>query len=341
MSEKQAEELQLAVTSSESVLGDEAKLDGSSLEQCWLTQQQACERAGSDVGGIGGTFAESALSIDVPQYVRGLWALCQSLGGVTSQEQPTAAAAAAAVPVAQWHLGEVHSLASLLASDQYDAVIVAMGSRVTGLNGCEELPIRPCRGQNLVFSNEEKLAMPVISGKYLVPIVDEQGEPRLLGGATFEYDAVDIVHRPAEQAEAEDALVTPLSALHPALGGERVLGCQAGVRALPPRSHFGYVPLAGRLGRKAAAPSASKPPPSAAAASVADEEPPSDEEPSAPLRAPAECWMVGGLGSRGLIHHALLGKATALAVLQRDETMLPEHTRRVQEALDDCDLVKI
>ena len=327
MSEKQAEELQHAVTSSESVSGDEAELGGSSLEQHWLTQQQACERAGSDVGGIGGVFAASALSIDVPQYVQGLWALCQSLGDGSSKS---------AEPVAQWHMGEVSSLASLLTSDQYDAVIVALGSRATALAGCEALPIRPCRGQNLVFSNEGGLEVPVISGKYLVPIVGEQGQPRLLGGATFEYDAIDIIHRPPEQAEAEEELVIALSALHPALSGERVVGCQAGVRALPPRSHFGYVPLAGRLGRSADGPS-TLPPPAAAPAAAVDDASVREVKPSAPLRASADCWMVGALGSRGLIHHALLGKATALAVLHRDETILPEHTRRVQEALDSCD----
>ena len=41
-------------------------------------------------------------------------------------------------------------------------------------------------------------------------------------------------------------------------------------------------------------------------------------------------WIFGGLGSRGLIHHALLGAAVAEAVLEGDEMLLPEHTRRCQ-----------
>ena len=85
------------------------------------------------------------------------------------------------------------------------------------------------------------------------------------------------------------------------------------MRARPPRSHFGYVPLAGRLGGERA------PDDVAAAARPA-------------------VWMLGGLGSRGLIHHALLGRAMARAVLRRDERELPEHTRRADKELRACDV---
>ena len=267
--------------------------EGDSLQQEWLTHEMACERASAPVGGHGSVWAGAALSVDVPQYVRGLWRLCETLGGDG---------------VTEWRLGEIASLSSLISSGEYDAVVVALGSRVTGVAGMGDLPLTPCRGQNLVLSNEGRLAVPVISGKYLVPVQGPNGEPRLLGGATFEYDEFERAHRPAEVAAAEEALRTPLSALHPAVADARVLGCQAGVRALPPRSHHGYVPLAGRVGG------------------------------DAPCDAPtgADCWLLGGLGSRGLIHHALLGRAMARAVLRRDASELPEHTRRLQAKLDSC-----
>jgi hypothetical protein len=38
-----------------------------------------------------------------------------------------------------------------------------------------------------------------------------------------------------------------MSELYPPAAESEVLSCQVGVRALPPRSHFGYVPLAGEL----------------------------------------------------------------------------------------------
>ena len=81
-----------------------------------------------------------------------------------------------------------------------------------------------------------------------------------------------------------------------------MIGATAGVRALPPRSHRGYVPLCGRLALP-------------------------------PEAAPAGVWLFGALGSRGLIHHALLGRAVAAAVLAGDEAPLPEHTRRCEERL--------
>ena len=79
------------------------------------------------------------------------------------------------------------------------------------------------------------------------------------------------------------------------------------MRAFPPRSHHGYVPLAGRL------------PASGTAGSAAP-----------------DVWFLGGFGSRGLVHHALLGRATARAVLRRDEGALPEHARRMEKKLGAC-----
>ena len=40
-------------------------------------------------------------------------------------------------------------------------------------------------------------------------------------------------------------------------------------------------------------------------------------------------WLFGGLGSRGLIHHALLGSQVARAILSGDETHIAEHARRL------------
>lgn len=34
-------------------------------------------------------------------------------------------------------------------------------------------------------------------------------------------------------------------------------------------------------------------------------------------------WIVGGLGARGLVYHAWLGKLLAQAVLQGSDTLLP------------------
>lgn len=270
----------------------------AAMAQSWLTHGAACAHAGTHVGGCGASHAPAALCVDVPTYVQGLWRLCESLflsggGGVGGGEDGI-----------DWRHDEVTSLRPLLTS-RYDAVIVAVGARATSLHGLEELPLRGCRGQNLLLSNKGQLKSPLISGKYVVPI---DGGSRLLAGATFEYDETnDALHRPADAPHAEAALGEPLQRLHPAIAAEDLLGVQAGVRCLPPRSHHGYVPIAGRLGG------------GGGGSDAADV---------------AECWLLGGLGSRGLIHHALMGRQLARAVLRRDASHLPEHARRLQSNLD-------
>jgi glycine/D-amino acid oxidase-like deaminating enzyme len=266
------------------------------LQQEWLSTDTANGYAGALVGGLGAAFAPAALSLDVPSYLRGLWKLCETLSGKRLCGEP----------VAQWHLQSVQALDQIARSGAYDAIIVALGSRAPTLAGLQGIPLTPCRGQNLVLTNHGGLAKPLISGKYVVPI--GSGADKLLAGATFEYDPPHIVHRPPDLRAATKSLHAPLNALYPGLDAEQIVGSQSGVRALPPRSHLGYVPLAGRLGLRRG-----------------------EEDP--------DCWLVGGLGSRGLIHHALMGKALARAVLQRDDEQLLPHTRRIQTTLNECDLL--
>lgn len=151
----------------------------------------------------------------------------------------------------------------------------------------------------------------------------------------------------------QELLDADLSELYPPASGSPLLGCQAGVRALPPRSHLGYVPLAGEL------PGSSTPSLMAAAAGTAF--PASDVADAADARmvtavgefgacAPAanmavesrgngrpapRLWLLAGLGSRGLIHHALLSAEVARAVLAEDSAHIPEHARRWEKCLDD------
>ena len=65
---------------------------------------------------------------------------------------------------------------------------------------------------------------------------------------------------------------------------------RSGVRALPPRSSEGAIPLAGRLDGRV--------------------------------------WIVLGLGARGLVYHAWLGKLLSQAILAGDDALLPEELLR-------------
>ncbi|KAL1507893.1 hypothetical protein AB1Y20_007499 [Prymnesium parvum] len=272
------------------------------LHQQWLPHA---------AGGRGGAYASAALSVCPREYMRGLWSLCEAMApGRTA-----------------WHTTRVHSVreARLRA---YDAIVLAAGAGSGEISELRGLPLRKCRGQNLVLANEGGLRTPLICGKYLVPIEDGT---QLLGGATFEYDDDHRVHRPADADEAEAALRQPLGEMHPPALDAKLLGCQAGVRAFPPRSHLGYVPLTCRLHLDESSEhlggTSTKPP--------KGERDTGESTPRLSVAAEVESdgpdlWLFTGLGSRGLIHHALLGRELAHAVLARDDTLLRDHTRRVK-----------
>lgn len=73
---------------------------------------------------------------------------------------------------------------------------------------------------------------------------------------------------------------------------------RTGVRALPPRTPYGSIPLAGRV------------------QDGGEGQPP--------------CWVLVGLGARGLVYHALLGKWLAAAVRADDPRLLPRQVRSWQ-----------
>jgi len=269
------------------------------LEQRWCTRGEALDfKAGG--AALGAAFAPAALSVDTPAYLRALWGVCEAIATDDVSKE------------ARWRPGQLGALAELHAATAaageapFDAVVVASGFCATELAELRGLgqnkALRPCRGQNLLLDNSAGLATPLICGKYLVPV---DGGRRILAGATFEYDTPERVHRPADAADAAAVLRPSLAAMHPPLAHAEILGASAGVRSLPPRSHFGYVPLAGRL-------------PAHLSGGLGG--------------TPCSTWFFGGLGSRGLIHHALLGKAVAEAVLAEDEERIPEHVRRLDLA---------
>ena len=271
------------------------------LAQRWLSAREAEGMAGARIGSRveGAAFAPAAVSIDTPGYLRGLWALCTKLAAQTGASL-------------DWRAGTVESLAAVHATAAsrgeapYDVLVVCLGARIPELPELRGVPLRPCRGQNLYVENSVRLQRPLICGKYVVP-VGQHDDGELLCGATFEYDPADTVHRGADQEHATSALVGPLAEMLPELAGARVLRCQAGVRAFPPRSHLGYVPIANRL----------------SSGMLGEGHEGSD----------AAVWLFGGLGSRGLIHHALLGAMVADAVHSDDESCLHKHMRRLASRL--------
>ena len=99
-----------------------------------------------------------------------------------------------------------------------------------------------------------------------------------------------------------------------------------GVRANPPRSQLGSLPLVGRV--------------SSASDGDAEVEVEPRGETGAFERKSARrrnWWYVGGLGARGLVYHGMLGAIVAEAALTGDDACVPPELRFDPRAKDEGD----
>ena len=94
------------------------------LAQRWLSADEAKAISGGDARG--GVFAPSAVCVDVPRYLEGLWSACEEMGG----------------SACRWHLRGVESLAELADGPgrAYDAVVVTAGAGCTDIAELTEAP---------------------------------------------------------------------------------------------------------------------------------------------------------------------------------------------------------
>lgn len=155
MDGEQADTLQQAAADAEGV--DTAR----PVAMSWHTTAEAeLLGGGAGLGGLGAAFAPAALTVDTPRYLRGLWRVCQRLAEAGGGE-------------AAWHARGLSALDEL-SGGEYDAVVVAAGARTAvDLVELRGLPLRQCRGHNLLLRNDAKLRRPLICGKYLVPLGSE------------------------------------------------------------------------------------------------------------------------------------------------------------------------
>lgn len=271
----------------------------------FLEPEVVKERCPGAPEGVPAVFMNSANVVDCGGYLQSLWALCEASGQVA------------------WSPNPVDDYRSLLRGsaacggegiehEAFDAVVVCTGAAIKAMTTFDDLPITACRGQNLVLervagsqtsSPASMPPMPSISGKYVIPDCFSE-LPRIVAGATFEYcdddqDELQFcrgVDTDVEHAKRE--LAEPLTAIAPGLMRDwRAVGAIAGVRALPPRSQLGSVPLVAPIGDV--------------------------------LPENGSAWVFTGLGSRGILHHAYLGKMLARAVVAGNEKLIPPDARRV------------
>lgn len=208
-------------------------------------------------------------------------------------------------------------------SSRYAAVVVAAGAAAAFLPELAALPVKTCGGAVVHLrpgagsQGLPETAPGVLGSPYLVPT-----ETGISVGATREWNVppddgflsgASPVAAP-RRLRAERELLPKAHEKLPLLRDWGVSAVEWGVRAQPPRTRHGRLPLIGRL------PDALVPGAPAQAAGAAEG------------AAAAPVWVFVGLGARGIVYHALLGKALAAAVLDGDSNALPEETRAVWES---------
>mmetsp|Transcript_10705 Transcript_10705/g.19343 ORF Transcript_10705/g.19343 Transcript_10705/m.19343 type:complete len:471 (+) Transcript_10705:2423-3835(+) len=257
-----------------------------------------------------------AVVVNVAHYTQALWQSCVNTGrasyqlidqsSVIDQQQKQCDPEYEYESERTINQARIHQVATKWGAD---VIVVAAGAKTPWMTSAlSEVPVRPCRGQNLHFvpaaAGTTGLKMAVLGEKYLVPMGSH-----LVCGASFEYpktpgnfESENVLFAKEDLGIASDQLLeTVQERVYSPMRSLKCSHASVGVRALPLRSHFGSVPLAGKSRKQ--------------------------------IRLPGiehtAVWYFTGLGSRGLLHHALVGRMLVDAIFSGDETVLPIEVRRL------------
>ncbi|XVF48471.1 hypothetical protein PTKIN_Ptkin03bG0192900 [Pterospermum kingtungense] len=182
---------------------------------------------------------------------------------------------------------------------EYDAVIICLGAKadlLPELSG--KLPLRTCRGVILQLQLPDNIGEDypdhgpsILSDAWLAI----QGNRSLCMGSTWEWKSRNSSPNVStdEATNALEELLPKASAIYPGIKGWTVARARAGLRAMPPLTPNGSLPLLGCVNNF-----------------VGD-------------NLKCKYWLLGGLGSRGLLYHGWLGKLTAEAVISCNEQIIP------------------
>ena len=122
-----------------------------------------------------------------------------------------------------------------------------------------------------------------------------QNPRNLYLGSTWEWKSYNYAQNVSveEASKALEELLPKAAAVYPGITKWAFEGASAGLRAMPPLTGNGSLPLLGLIDDFISQTHSSK------------------------------FWLFSGLGSRGLLYHAWLGKLMAQAVLACDEGVIP------------------
>ncbi|XP_074365918.1 uncharacterized protein LOC141706926 isoform X2 [Apium graveolens] len=184
-------------------------------------------------------------------------------------------------------------------SGEYDSVVICLGARAAFLPELSErLPLRTCRGviAHLQLPDDNRESYPEHGASILSDAwIAIHGPRNIRIGSTWEWKSRNYAQNVAveEASKALEELLPKASAIYPGIKNWKYISAKAGLRAMPPLTSHGSLPLLGCI----------------------------DDY----LIRKQKCkfWLFTGLGSRGLLYHGWLGKLMAQAVVSCDEEVLP------------------
>ncbi|KAL7134557.1 hypothetical protein ABFS83_11G034800 [Erythranthe nasuta] len=229
-------------------------------------------------------YMPDALNINAQRYLQGLYLACENLANEMSGNLSL-------------HRKSVPSLKEL--AGEYDAVVICLGARSAFLPELSRrLPLRACRGiiAKLQLGDEmreeyQEHSPSILSDAWLAV----HGPRNIDLGSTWDWKSENYSRdiTSDEASNSIETLIGKASSVYPAVRNWTVTGAVAGLRAMPPLTENGSLPILGRL----------------------------DE--CIDLGHSCKYWLFTGLGARGLLFHGWLGKLLARGVISCDEDLLP------------------
>ncbi|KAI7728546.1 hypothetical protein M8C21_001064 [Ambrosia artemisiifolia] len=235
-------------------------------------------------------FMPGAVNIHPQGYLEALYLACETL----AKEMSSVGLGKKEI---NFHKRSIGNLLEL--EGEYDAVIVCLGARSTFLPELSgKLPLRTCRGiiahLRLPDNTREEFLehSPSILSDAWIAI---QNPRSLYLGSTWEWQSCNHSQNVSaeEASKALEELIPKASSVYPNISKWAFDGARAGLRAMPPLTGKGSLPLLGQIDDLIGQTHKSK------------------------------FWLFSGLGSRGLLYHAWLGKLMAQAVISCNEDVIP------------------
>lgn len=232
----------------------------------------------------GGIILKKSMLIDSSLYLEGMW---NSIVQIGSQQN---------VDIT-WSKCVVVSEDSLKAlSSNYDILILSCGASIHHLwpSSIDNNPLKYSKGINVLYPRlpGTNHTLAIARGEYIVPIQRDNNDLWLCG-ATKEPVAEfieDIASYPSDNQICR--LKSRIQGLDPSFENLDYLPTKGGIRVETKRTNIGRLPLLLRF-------------------------PDTNNGKS-------NIWLITALGSRGLIHHALLADFLFQAIAANDETLIPQ-----------------